>query len=108
MLIDQSKGSEMADIDSSLEGWFTDPYGLHDARWLSEGKPTHLVRDGATEGSDPAPDEPFKVTPVRLGDDPERGDGSDLRRADDAERQPGFDEAKATRGAWDAFDQSNP
>ena len=27
------------------EGWFTDPFGRHEARWLSFGKPTKLVRE---------------------------------------------------------------
>ena len=30
---------------SELEGWCTDPFGLHEARWLSDGVPTKLVRD---------------------------------------------------------------
>jgi hypothetical protein len=29
------------------EGWYTDPYERHEARWLSEGEPSKLVRDGA-------------------------------------------------------------
>ena len=34
------------------EGWFTDPFGRHEARWLSFGKPTKLVRDGDVESYD--------------------------------------------------------
>jgi hypothetical protein len=26
------------------EGWYVDPYGLHDDRWISDGTPTVLVR----------------------------------------------------------------
>ncbi len=48
------------------EGWFTDPFGLHEARWLTNGVPTNRVRDGITEASDPVPDEPFAVEPVRV------------------------------------------
>ena len=90
-----------------FEGWYTDPYALHEARWMSDGIPTPLVRDGTVEGHDPAPDEPFKVTPVRLGDDAKPNDAADLRRADDAERGPTYDPQKAARGAWDAYDQSD-
>jgi len=28
------------------EGWYSDPYRLHEHRWFSDGKPTALVRDG--------------------------------------------------------------
>jgi len=53
--------------DISLEGWYTDPYQRHEARWMSQGTPTSLVKDGGIEGSDPVGDEPFEVTPVRFG-----------------------------------------
>jgi hypothetical protein len=48
------------------EGWFTDPFGRHEARWLIDGVPTNRVRDGRTEANDPVSDEPFSVTPVRV------------------------------------------
>jgi len=75
---------------------------------MSQGTSTPLVRDGKTEGHDPAPDEPFKVTPVRLGDDAEPNGGTDLRRADDAERGEAYDARKAAQAAFDVFDQSGP
>jgi hypothetical protein len=92
-------------MDKSLEGWHTDPYARHEARWMSDGTPTALVRDGAVEGHDPAPEGPFIVTPERLGDDPQPNGGADLRRADEAERSAisGFER---DRRAWDAFDRS--
>ena len=71
-------------MDEAIEGWYTDPYGVHEARWMSQGTPTPLVRDDGVEGHDPAPDGPPKVIPVRLG---EGGSPSDLRRSDDAERK---------------------
>jgi hypothetical protein len=37
------------------EGWYTDPYGTHEARWYSNDEPTALVRDGTTEGHDTPP-----------------------------------------------------
>jgi len=80
-----------------LEGWYTDPYALHDARWMSEGRPTALVRDGDIENQDPAPDGPFTVTPIRLG---LNGSPSDLRRADDAERETA--QKSPVDAAWDA------
>jgi len=99
--------SARPDIDESLEGWYTDPYSRHEARWMSHGTPSPLVRDGSVEAHDPAPDEPFTVTPVRVGDDVEPNEGSDLRRADDVERGPTYDPQKAARQAWDAYDQSD-
>jgi hypothetical protein len=37
------------------EGWYKDPYGLHIDRWMSDGKPTRLVRDGDRESDDEPP-----------------------------------------------------
>jgi len=59
------------------EGWFTDPFGRHEARWMSGDTPTDLVRDGRIEGHDPVPDEPFSGKPLRVkyverGDEPDR------------------------------------
>ena len=84
-------------MDESLEGWFTDPFALHEARWMSQGRPTALVRDGDVESEDPEPEGPFKVTPVRLGLD---GSPSDLARADDAEREVAKE--SPVDAAWDA------
>ena len=39
------------------EGWYTDPYGRHEARWFSDGTPTKLVRDRGVESYDKPPDE---------------------------------------------------
>ena len=78
-------------MDRNLEGWFSDPFALHEARWMSQGTPTALVRDGTVEGHDPAPEGPFKVEPVRLGEDNEENWGDDLRKADDARHEGQFD-----------------
>jgi hypothetical protein len=68
------------------EGWCTDPYGRHEARWISHGSPTALVRDGAIEGRDPIGEaqELVEATPILWGD---RGaDGADLLRSDKTEQ----------------------
>ena len=66
------------------EGWYRNPYGRHEDRWFSGGRPTSLVRDQDTESTDEPPpgDPPLPLTPV-----PERElpDGEDLERADEAE-----------------------
>lgn len=71
--------------ETILEGWCTDPYARHEARWLSDGKPTKLVRDGNTTTYDEPPDEPFVRVPELIEQDPISG-ATDLMRTDDAER----------------------
>jgi hypothetical protein len=84
-------------VDENLEGWFTDPFERHEARWFSAGTPTSLVRDGGIEGNDEPPDEPPSGVAERIA--PPGGSDS-LRRADDAERED-FDAERAQRRAWD-------
>jgi hypothetical protein len=64
------------------EGWYTDPFGRHDARWMSDGTPTKLVRDGDEEAYDDPPDEEPSVTPSRI-EEIQAADGQDLLRAGD-------------------------
>ena len=60
------------------EGWHADPFGRHEARWMSDGTPTELVRDGDVESYDAPPDEEPSPTPERP---PRRvADGSGRRR----------------------------
>lgn len=42
----------------SAQGWYKDPYGIHDDRWISDGIPTKLVRDAGNEHVDPPPNYP--------------------------------------------------
>jgi hypothetical protein len=71
-----------------LEGWCTDPFGRHEARWLSAGTPTTLVRDGDVESYDEPPDE----EPTREAEliEPDVGSigGADLWRAGDPASGP--------------------
>lgn len=72
------------------EGWYVDPFGAHEARWISDGSPTSLVRDGGDESQDPPPDRAFDgpLTPL-----PDAGGdaATDLLRADESatEGEPG-------------------
>jgi hypothetical protein len=95
-------------VDGSLEGWYSDPYARHEARWMSQGTPTALVRDGKTEGRDPAPEGPFTVTPVRLGDDAGPNDGVDLLRADDEQGGGPYDSDRAVRRVLDVMIDEGP
>ena len=76
---DLAKGAGM-----HAEGWYLDPYGVHEARWISDGTPTALVRDGHVEAHDPPPDARYEG-PLRPVAEQAPADGEDLRRADDAE-----------------------
>lgn len=70
------------------EGWYTDPFDRHEARWMSDGRPTKLVRDGHQESYDEPPEGPFVNDPQPIEPQVQHG-GGDLRRADDAERGSG-------------------
>lgn len=39
-----------------LQGWHPDPFGLHEKRYFSVGRPTKLVRDGRIEAYDEPPE----------------------------------------------------
>ena len=65
------------------EGWFTDPYGRHEARWLSQGKPTKLVSDKGVESFDEPPDDAPTQVPKPI-ENLVQNDGADVFRAGDA------------------------
>jgi hypothetical protein len=96
----------MAVSDQQLEGWFTDPYAVHEARWMSDGRPTKLVRDGEVESYDEPPPGPPTVVAERLEVDPSAVNGDDLLRADDAEQTDPYVSPSQTMEALDSFGQS--
>ena len=69
------------------EGWYTDLYGLHEARWMSAGKPTKLVRDGEVESYEDPPDSAPSRTPMRIEAPPGTLTSEDTLRADAAESE---------------------
>ena len=79
------------------EGWYRDPFGLHEDRWMSQGRPTKLVRDGATESYDPPPDRPLPAELVPVTADSGAADGSGLRRSGDSGR-----DTSSSESAWQA------
>ena len=68
------------------QGWYCDPYRIHDDRWMSDGTPTRLVRDQDVESyDDPPPREtPWPLVPVA---EDQASDGDDLLRADVQKRE---------------------
>lgn len=92
-------------MEHQAEGWYRDPYQVHDDRWMSAGLPTRLVRDGQTESYDEPPDLP--LPDVLLPADSagyEPASGSDLRRADEACNEP-YSAQKARQAVIDYFEQ---
>ncbi len=63
------------------EGWFTDPFGRHEARWFSQGTPTKLVRDHEVESYDDPPDEEPSQEPQRIEEEVQADGGADLIRS---------------------------
>jgi hypothetical protein len=50
-------------VTEELQGWQPDPFGRHQSRYFSAGRPTYLVRDGQVEGSDPVEQIPPQAQP---------------------------------------------
>ena len=84
------------------EGWYKDPFGLHEDRWMSDGHPTKLVRDGGAESYDAPPSEEF-TGELEPDDGPEHVDGEDLVRAD-GQSPP---RRSFRRALCDVFDQTS-
>jgi len=86
----------------SEEGWYTDPYGLHEHRWFSDGSPTSLVRDRGETSKDPAPDTGYGEEP-KLVDAPPIHAEDELRRAGGDQEQS----VDSVDAAWTYFTRSS-
>lgn len=87
------------------EGWYADPFNIHEARWISAGTPTALVRDGDVEAQDPPPNTPYSGQLEELTETDAK-DGDDLLRADDADTRS-FDPDAEEDAVWGAFGESS-
>ena len=85
---------------SPAQGWYRDPYGLHDDRYFSQGLPTKLVRDDERESYDPPPDRALPEADLEPAGPPDgqTADGSDLLRADQADYR--YDPGQALNEAF--------
>jgi hypothetical protein len=83
------------------QGWYRDPYLVHEDRYFSVGQPTKLVRDAGMQRYDPPPAGPATVGLVEVRHVPPT-DGSDLRRADDRSAGAVYDLKAAL---WAAVDR---
>jgi len=81
------------------EGWYQDPFGVHEHRWMSRGQPTKLVRDGGSESYDPPPDLPLPgvLVPADAGSS---AAGDDTGEAD---QESSYSNRRARRAALDAI-----
>ena len=87
---------------AAAEGWYRDPYGIHQDRWFSAGNPTALVRDQGVEGHDDPPGYPPPGPPAEIGEI-DRFPADDLRRADDRQTDGGrYNEEAVIERAGDA------
>lgn len=92
----------MTENHAAAEGWYRDPYGIHEDRWFSAGTPTSLVRGGGIEGHDDPPGYPPPRPPAEIPDT-DQFPGDDLLRADQAEADIGRgDRPTAFDQAFDA------
>ncbi len=93
---------------ADAEGWYRDPYEVHEARWFSAGAPTSLVRDEHVESRDEPPDHPPAGPLVEI---PvvEELTGDDVRRADEVEAGgEAYDPDQAAEAALDASVWAGP
>ena len=89
------------------EGWYTDPFGRHEARWMSDGEPTKLVRDAGVDSYDAPPHEAPCQATVKI-EHPEVGRADDGRRADSAQAGEPPDSRGGAERVLDGFVQSLP
>jgi hypothetical protein len=92
-------------VKAKAEGWYHDPYALHEDRWFSLGTPTKLVRDDGQETYDEPPATPLPESELVPADSagPEDSHGTDLRRADAACDDSPYSAEVARRAAFDVW-----
>jgi len=100
----------LGSVNQEAQGWYRDPYGLHEDRYFSAGVPTKLVRDAGSESYDepsarPLPETQLVPAPSADGDE---NHGSDLRRADEASSDDPYSAEAAKRAAFDVMDSGWP
>lgn len=87
----------MTPRSAAAEGWYRDPYGIHQDRWFSAGTPTALVRDQGVEGHDDPPGYPPPGPPEEIPEI-DQFPADDLRRADEPEASGGEYEREGAVG----------
>jgi len=80
--MDSVKERSKREAHVAVEGWYSDPFGIHEHRWFSDGIPTALVRDQGTTSQDRPPDTPSVDEPHLIESPPSLAE-DDLRRGED-------------------------
>ncbi|BEP16366.1 hypothetical protein acdb102_46770 [Acidothermaceae bacterium B102] len=80
------------------QGWYQDPFDLHELRWFSAGWPTDLVRDGGVEAHDAAPAKDYEGPLLPPTDTAVNGE--DLLHSDDPFTRP-YNARRARRAVRD-------
>src|SRR5215471_9350517 len=79
-------GVEGSWMPVKAQGWYRDPYGVHEDRYFSDGQPTNLVRDQGVESRDEPPPRNLPLPLVSVAEN-EDDNGSDLLRADELKKE---------------------
>ena len=88
---------------TQAEGWYRDPFAIHEDRWMSQGRPTKLVRDGGAEAYDPPPDLPLPAELVPAVSDGGEAPGPPGPGEGEAGQETGYSDRRARRAAFDAI-----
>jgi hypothetical protein len=75
------------DVENPAEGWYLDPYGVHERRWISQGRTTSLVMDDGVEGKDEPPHRP-PARPFVSASTDQGSFGREMMRADSFDNRP--------------------
>jgi hypothetical protein len=77
-------------MDARAQGWYRDPFGIHEDRYFSAGTPTKLVRDRGQESYDAPPERSLAYGDLIPAETATGGaaPGSDLLRADQPRPDP--------------------
>ena len=84
--------------NGELQGSHADPFGLHEIRYFSAGRPTKLVRDGRVEAYDEPPAEEYTSAAVAVGA-PAGGDPDATSDGPSIQSAPGSFRAEETTRA---------
>ena len=84
----------------AAEGWYDDPFEVHEHRWFSDGRPTALVRDAHVESSDPPPVATYDGMLTEAATFEPRNGADMIRSGEDAVSSLGLEDEKDA--AWEA------
>lgn len=84
----------------AAEGWYCDPFGVHQHRWFSVGWPTDLVRDAGHESRDAPPAGDYLKPLLEIADT--SVDGNDLQHSDNPATRA-YDPNETSWDLWHSY-----